>query len=298
MTAGPKDRRRCLPAVFVILLVLAALVRPASAGGFDHGLLWKIEGAAARPSYLFGTIHSEDPRVTRLAAPVARAFEQASRVTLEVPLDSATLVSLSAAMMFTDGRGLQAVVGDRLYRRAVQAMAGYSMPELLVAQMKPWAVATTLMVPEPTTGVMLDIMLYQRAVSAGKQVDGLETVDEQISIFDDMTDAQQVTLLEDTLANLSNIGRQNDALLAAYLQRDLGRLMELNEQSMNMGDRRLADTLNKRAIVERNHRMAERMESRLRQGNAFIAVGALHLPGPEGLLSLLKQKGYRVSVVY
>lgn len=282
---------------WLALLPLAAQQR-ASAGEFDRGLLWRIEAPSAKPSYLFGTIHSEDPRVIRLAPPVQRAFERAARVTLEVTLDAATLVRLTSAMLMADGRELRGVIGAPLYRRTLKVMADYGMPEKMVSRMKPWAVATTLMVPRSQTGLMLDALLYRRALGAGKPVDGLETAEEQIAVFDGMEEALQVTLLKDTLDNLPAIDRLNRDLLEAYLRRDLKQMMVLNERSMRMGDRELASSLQRRAIVERNQRMIQRMESRLRQGNAFIAVGALHLPGPQGLLALLRQKGYRVSVVY
>ena len=87
-------------------------------------------------------------------------------------------------------------------------------------------------------------------------------------------------------------------LLAAYKQRDLGGLMTLNETSMKTGDQRLAEEFQQNLIVDRNHRMVERMREYLQQGSAFVAVGALHLPGEEGLLNLLEQQGYTVRRVY
>ena len=67
---------------------------------------------------------------------------------------------------------------------------------------------------------------------------------------------------------------------------------------MQQGDQRLADEFQQHLVVDRNHRMAERMRQYLQQGQAFIAVGALHLPGEEGLLNLLEQQGYTVRRVY
>ena len=67
---------------------------------------------------------------------------------------------------------------------------------------------------------------------------------------------------------------------------------------MQQGDRRVAQLFTSEVVVNRNRRMLERIQPRLREGNAFIAVGALHLPGKDGLLTLLRNKGYRVSPVY
>ena len=169
---------------------------------------------------------------------------------------------------------------------------------MLVANMKPWAVAVMLMTPAGNNGVVLDHVLYQSAVAAGKKVHGLETVAEQMGLFDDLSHKDQIALLEDTLDNLDIIGQMLDELLIAYLDRDLKRLLELNEASMRDSDPLLAETFNRKVIVERNYRMAERMQSRLREGQQFIAVGALHLAGKEGLLNLLVERGYRLSRVY
>jgi uncharacterized protein YbaP (TraB family) len=146
--------------------------------------------------------------------------------------------------------------------------------------------------------VVLDHVLYQGAVAAGKKVHGLETVAEQMGLFDGLSRKDQITLLEDTLDNLDTVAQMLDELQAAYLDRDLKRLMELNEAAMRDSDPLLAETFNRKVIVERNYRMAERMQPRLREGQQFIAVGALHLAGKEGLLNLLVERGYRLSRVY
>jgi len=87
-------------------------------------------------------------------------------------------------------------------------------------------------------------------------------------------------------------------LLAAYKQRDLGRLLAISEASMQAGDQRLADDFQRRLVDDRNQHMAERVQPYLRQGKAFVAVGALHLPGKTGLLERLQQQGYTVTPVY
>ncbi|UCE88321.1 MAG: TraB/GumN family protein [Pseudomonadota bacterium] len=67
---------------------------------------------------------------------------------------------------------------------------------------------------------------------------------------------------------------------------------------MEQSDPEIAELFTRRFIVERNRLMLERMQPRLREGNAFIAVGALHLPGEQGLLRLLERRGYRVKAIY
>jgi len=113
-----------------------------------------------------------------------------------------------------------------------------------------------------------------------------------------MSVADQVTLLQEAVAGFSDIDVMHAELLAAYRRRDLSELMTISEADMQQGDQRLADEFRQRLLVDRNHRMAERMEQYLQQGKAFVAVGALHLPGEDGLLNLLEQQGYTLRCLY
>jgi uncharacterized protein len=131
-----------------------------------------------------------------------------------------------------------------------------------------------------------------------KKVYGLETIQEQLALFDSMPEVDQVTLLKDALDRFPELDALHAELLAVYRQRDLDGLLAINKASMQTGDVRFACEFQRRVIDERNHRMAERMQPYLQQGKAFVAVGALHLPGDEGLLNLLEQQGYTVSRVY
>jgi len=284
--------------LFIALACLAGAFAAEAADSFDSGLLWRVERAGVTPSYLFGTMHSDDPGVVKLPTPVQQAFDQAQSVTLEVVLDPRSLLAMTSALLMTDGNTLESLIGRRLYERTLEVMDARGIPEILVANMKPWAVAVTLMTPLGNNGVVLDHVLYQDAVAAGKKVHGLETVAEQVGLFDGLSRKDQITLLEDTLDNLDTVAQMLDELQAAYLDRDLKRLMELNEASMRDSDPLLAETFNRKVIVERNYRMAERMQPRLREGQQFIAVGALHLAGKEGLLKLLSERGYRLSRIY
>ncbi|MEA2078573.1 MAG: TraB/GumN family protein [Pseudomonadota bacterium] len=283
---------------FIALACLAGAFAAEASDSFDSGLLWKVERAGVTASYLFGTMHSDDPSVVTLPTPVQRAFDQAQSLTLEVVLDPQSLLSMTSALLMTDGNTLESLIGRRLYERTVEVMSAKGIPEMLVANMKPWAVAVTLMTPPAKNGVVLDHVLYQGAVAAGKKVHGLETVAEQMGLFDGLSLKDQITLLEDTLDNLDMMDQMLDELQAAYLDRDLKRLLELSEASMRDSDPQLAETFNRTVIVERNHRMAERMQSHLREGQQFIAVGALHLPGKDGLLNLLSERGYRLRRIY
>lgn len=264
---------------------------------YGQGLLWKIEGAASRPSYLFGTIHSEDPRVLALPPAVQTAFNQADIYVMEALLDESALQSMGA-MLFDDGHTLQQVLSPATYAKTVAGMANYGMPEAAISLMKPWAAAVTLSMPKPKTGVVLDLALLQQAQAQHKQTAGLETMAEQMAVLDNLSLPEQVTMLEDTLRQLPSLEQTFVVMHKAYLRRDLAALWKISDAQMAQGDKAVGKKIMEQLLDKRNRRMAERMLPYLKQGNAFIAIGALHLPGAQGVLKLLAQQGFGLSAVY
>ena len=290
--------RMKLQAALAALLFCLCIPFAQAGAGKDRGLLWEVSKPGVPASYLFGTLHSEDPDVVRLAAPVQQAFDAAQTVVIEVLFDMQAMQLSSAAMLMMDGRSLKDVVGEPLFTAAAAAMRARGMPEMLTGHMQPWAVAVSLSTPAPETGLVLDMVLYQGALQRGTPVHGLETIQEQLEVFTGMPLADQVLLLRDAVEHFHEIDALYAELLAAWKQRDLARLVALSEAELASGDAQFAADFQKRLIVDRNHLMVERMQPYLKQGKAFVAVGALHLPGDTGLLNLLEQRGYTVRVVY
>lgn len=273
-------------------------IAPLAAGDYSHGLLWKIETPGAAPSYLFGTFHTSDPRITVLPCPVKAIFDQASSYTMEMITNGAGIVSMAEAMFFSDGKTLKDVVGETLYNDTLHVIGISDASQARgINSMKPWAVMMTLSGPRQGGGLPLDLALQYEATRQGKPTYGLETMEEQIAVFNGMSLADQVTLLRDTVQTQQATQDAMEELTRAYLDRNLAGLMALNER-FKPADTRVYDTLMDRLLVQRNHNMAERMQKYLKQGNAFIAVGALHLPGDTGLLRLLSGGDHRVTRIY
>lgn len=295
MTTACRQRPLLLLAVPLFFLLVAT---SRAATDKDHGLLWEVSKAGGEPAYLFGTIHSEDPDVLQLARPVQQAFTDSQTVVLEMLLDVDAMRYSGTAMLLLEGRSLSDMIGQPLFRQVATAMQSRGITTTVLERMQPWAAAVVLSMPAPETGQVLDAMLYQRALQQDKNVYGLETVQEQLAVFESLSAADQVLLLKDAVASFSEIDATHAELLAAYKQRDLKKLLAISDDSMQQGDQRLANEFQQRLVVDRNHRMVERMSQYLQLGKAFIAVGALHLPGDEGLLNLLEQQGYRLRCLY
>ena len=257
-----------------------------------------MESDDAEPSYLFGTIHTEEREVLALVDEVADELKSSRMFVMELEPRPGTVEELSLKMHFSDGRNLRKVVGESLFESAVEAMATYNVPQGLVVKMKPWAVVLTLSVPPPKTGMFLDMVLYMMALRNEIPVLGLETVDEQLEFFDTLRDDQQVALLEETLAARDQLEKSFKELLTAYLDRDLAEMERLNNKYLDETDPEIAELFRDRLLNARNLRMLDRMLPALHNGRVFIAVGALHLPGETGLIRGLREKGYRVTPIY
>jgi uncharacterized protein YbaP (TraB family) len=291
-----RTRQICLLPLLLVFLFLPSLL-PAGSDR-QQGLLWEVAVPGQPPGYLFGTIHSGKPAVLALPEPVQRAFDASDSVVLEVLLDLDAMRYSGQVMLLDEGRLLSDIAGKELFEQTARAIRTRGIPEVVLERMKPWAAAVTLSMPAPEAGEVLDMELYQQALQAGKPVFGLESIHEQLAIFDDMPEQDQLVLLRDAVENFAQIEVMQRELIDAWLQRDLGTLLAINDAAMQAGDRQLAAEFQDRLIVRRNQLMVERLQQYLRAGKVFVAVGALHLPGETGLLNLLEQRGFTVRVIY
>jgi uncharacterized protein len=269
------------------------LSEAAGAVVYGQGLLWRVDGTDVPPSHVFGTAHSKDPRITRLAKPVAAAFETAKSLAIEI-VHTPEVDGVVGWALKIPGGNVERLVGPERFGQIRAAGARYgSRPEAL-RQFKPWALYLLFSLPPAEirdSKPALDFVLQESAEERGIPVYGLESVQEQLAMFDDLDLDRQVALLDAALAENWRIDCWWQALKDVYLAGELGFYTLLTEQRAAVED----DVYR---VAERNSRMVERMTDRLAEGGAFIAVGALHLPGERGILNLLARRGYRISRVY
>ncbi len=263
-------------------------------------MLWRIEhpdtNNGIRSSYIFGTIHIDDEEVMAIPDSVVRRLTAADTLMLELELNGSSSVNILRKMLFTDGRNLEQVIGEAEFKEVALALAesGNQLPGDILSVLKPWAAMLLLIRPENNSGTFLDKKLANIARNSDIKIEGLETIDEQLSIFDDLLLADQVNLLRSTMNTLAEKNQAYRELLAAYLSGDLERLVQVSTDQ-EPKDRKLAELIKTRLIYDRNQKMFDRLQQRLQLGNTFVAVGALHLPGKLGLLNKLRQDGYRLS---
>ena len=295
-------------AALLALATLAGLSAAAAEVPYGQGVLWQVAKDNRPPSYVFGTIHLGGAALLDLPTAVRRAFESARSASFELILDEATSRRLAEASTFTGWRTLDDVLGPDLYAEVVKVAAPYGLTIHELRRLKPWVVLLTLRRSGSAAdgtlagGPALDLWLQQQAARRATPIYALESVEEQIAVFADLPENTQRKLMRSwVVARARQTGDEqtgNDDMVGLYLKRDLGGILERMYGDSEGLDPALNRLLMDRLLTARNRVMVRRMAPRLAEGKAFIAVGAGHLPGEQGILSLLAQQGYRVTRVY
>lgn len=284
---------RVLLVMSFLSLALAA-GRPAMAQQ-DSALFWSISKQGESAGYLLGTIHSEDPRVLDFSPRFIEQLTENQVYAMEMVPDLPTLQQLTDFMQYQDGSTLEGRIGSERYARLQTALAGYNVPPDWVDGMKVWAAMMTLSVPPPETGFFMDFSLSLRAAGAGLEVIGLETLEQQLSFLEDMPMEQQLMLLDKALDESDKVAGIHKEMVDSYLKGDLEALSLQAEQQLDELEPAVKEYFMAKGIEMRNLRMARAVLDRLETDRVFVAVGALHLPGPTGLIQLLRKNGYELK---
>ena len=288
------------------LLALLGIAAPLAADAeprFARGLLWKVGKAGVKPSYVFGTLHAADVRLSPLPPPVDRAFAHAKSLTLEFIADDYGRQRFLEAAMFLDRQTLEEKIGREDFERVVERLAPLELKRELVARLKPWGVLLNLRnarTESDAATTTIDGLLYDRARARRVPLHQMEGIEEQVYVFDDFPMESQVALLKHSLAHYEELSAMSEQTLQAYLARDLAALWRVQEQFMARYPEIAPHNAGfvKRILHDRNVVMAFRMQRQLRKGEAFVALGALHLYGEKGVLALLAEDGWTVTRVY
>jgi len=274
------------------------------------GIFWKIEKAGIAPSYLLGTMHVSDPRVLKMPSGAAEAHAAAKTIVVESDevLDEkkamAGMLAKPELTMFTDGNSIDkllsrddlAVVEAGLKQRGISLSA--------VSRMKPWMLMAFVSLPacemarKAQNTDVLDKQIALDAAAAGKPVKGLETFAEQFSTLAAIPIDLHMKSLVETIKLGPKLDDVFETMTDLYVSGDIGLTMPLLKAVAPDGsdDAGYAE-FEELVVTRRNHLMAERAAPILAGGGAFIAVGALHLPGKDGLVQLLKDQGFTVTAV-
>jgi uncharacterized protein YbaP (TraB family) len=275
------------------------------------GLLWKIEKDGLEPSFLFGTMHMTDPRVTDLTPAARKAFEESATVVIETTdvLDQAKMAQAMLAepdlMMFTDDTTLMSLLSpeDRAVVEAGLKERGILLSS--VNKMKPWIISAMVALPacelarKAAGAPVLDVKLAEDAKRENKNLAGLETVSDQLQAMASLPMEFHLQGLVETIRLGDKMDDVIETMVVLYEREETGMFWPLfraalpSAENDDMGYAAFEQAM----ITNRNKTMAKSAQSILAAGKAFIAVGALHLPGPGGLVEQFRKAGYTVTAI-
>ena len=273
------------------------------ADSIEKPFLWKIEGNQA--SYLFGTIHLPDPRVTTLHKSVEKAFTESDYVYTEIPLGTNEMLAQVSYLLLEGDTTLIDIVPADLLHRAEKQLQNINSALTIepFVKFKIWALATSLPLIElqlKNPGVLaLDAQLYQRASNEGKGVGGIETTQEQIQYFDVLSQEEEIKMLRDTIEFMEQAETDDtdiaEEFISFYVQGDIDAFGELMVKYVKEDE--FSKEFMKKILHDRNILMADRIAENLKQHPSkryFFAVGAGHFSGETAIQHLLAEKGFSV----
>ena len=287
--------RRIYAAIVIAFLIASG----ATAQTRGRSFLWKVQ-SGANVMYLAGSVHALTADAYPLNPAYQRAFDAAGALVEEIDLAEADPLSgglaLFAQGMYQDGRTFNSAVSKDTVAMVERKLQNTPLAIDLIQPMKPWMVMLMLEALgsqaaglDPNIG--LDKHFYDLAGTKGKQVIGLETAQSQIERFDKMPERMQEQMLRSELAEMDTEQSSLRAIMTAWQNGDAAAI-----EKMLLGSFSENPTAYDSLITQRNRNWMPQLETCLKRSSpCFVVVGAAHIVGPQGLLAMLQQRGYRIE---
>lgn len=261
----------------------------------SNSLLWKVEKEGIEPSYIFGTIHVLPQSEFELEEKVKTAMDKSEELVLEIDMtDPALQTKMYQTMAMQGGMTLDKLLTEEEYAKLSEKLKSIpgAPPIAMVNGFKPFMVAT-MMLSEyvGSQPASFEMTLMSMASAREMPISGLETIESQMAIFDSIPYASQA----DDLMEMVEEGDEMKALfaemVAQYKAEEINALYETTEEYTDSADEM------RFLLHDRNANWAEVLEDRLGEKTLFIAVGAAHLGGEEGVIALLREQGYELTPI-
>jgi len=285
-------------AAFSLGLSGCATVETPPEGAVPGPALWQVSDKDTT-IYLFGTVHALPKDKEWFDGRIERAFNASDELVTEVDLSNAgaSTAALQAASKLPEGQTLRTLMTPENRMEFEAALVSLGLPVEALDQTEPWFAAMTLsLLPVLRSGYDLQSGVEQSLggrAGEGKKRGALETIDDQINLFDGMPQDAQLAFLDETVNAVPKATNSLDGMVAEWLEGDAVQLAAL--MNAEMTDPVLYDRL----LTSRNANWAGWIEQRLEQpGTVFIAVGAGHLAGKGSVQDQLRKRGVRVTRIW
>ncbi len=271
-----------------------AFVADTPAAELEKSLLWKIEGKNAKTSYLFGTMHLIPAEKFFMPEKVTRAFAATNKLMMELDISNqAEAVQILAYATMPNGQTIDKMISAEDYALLDSTLlAEIGMGMSIFNSYKPFVLEALLM----SKMIDGDIESYETtfgemAAAAEKPILALETVKEQMSLFDELPYEEQMTDLMKYVKGDAEMDALFAKMVDMYVAEDVGGLYEYTSEYYP--DEAFMQTL----LFARNAKWIPKLEQQMAKSSLFIALGAAHLGGPKGVINFLREAGYKVTAV-
>jgi uncharacterized protein YbaP (TraB family) len=278
-----------------LLLLCSASVQAST----SDGLVWVVHGSKGKV-YIAGSMHLLRRDRPDLPEAMTAAYREAESLVMELDVDDVDEQAMSHLMLsaasFNDGRSLPAVAGETRWRALRPVLTTLQFPEPFAATLEPWGLALLLTTLEYArlgfdAEVGVEKQLQTLAATDAKTIEGLETPEFQIALFDSLPIEEQLQLLDMTLTDIAEMPAMAEDLYSAWRRGDVQRLEALLLEGYEAMPK-LYDDL----VDQRNRRWIPQVKSLLsKENDTLVVVGALHLVGDRGLIALLRREGLKIE---
>jgi uncharacterized protein len=263
-----------------------------------HTLLWKISGKEMKKaSYLFGTMHVLCADDAVLSENLKAAIAHCDEVVFEIDLsDMNGMLGAMKYMRMNDSKKLSDLLDASDYAKVKNYFSAHStmLPFGILERFKPMLISSIIeennMDCKTTDG--MELMIMKEGRQYNKPFKGLETAEFQAGLFDSIPYEKQAKDLVNSIDSMDDNKKMTLQLATVYKQQDLDQIDALSRRD-DGGISGYMDLL----LYDRNRKWARNLDSLLPRQSLLIAVGAAHLPGDQGVISLLRKEGYTVEPV-
>ena len=279
---------------------------------YTEGTFWEVSKDGEVLGHILGTIHMNDEKVTKLNKKVMDIFDNSVGYSIEAFPSSHLwnpyhgFENIKKKMMFED-KTLADVAGEKKANDVFQILTKNGVNKEYATKIKPWAAMFSIAAKSKHSGPIIDHKLLDLASIQEKEIYQIESPEELLAAFYAMPMESQVELLKSKIKHFPKIQETLDDMVDAYMEEDLQGLMDASTSFVDKNDYQKNKHLQvylKHSVYIRNIVMAHYMNlpflyglDRYKgQGGTFVCVGALHLLGEKGVLSLLeKQYGFEIK---
>ncbi len=279
---------------FLIVLLFIYAAVPVSAQQ-QNSLMWEISGnGLQKSSYVFGTIHMICKEDFFMPSVVTEKFKTSDKVFLEMDMDDPAMqMKMMKLATLSGGQSLKKIFGDDYKIVDSFFKANSQFPLVMFNGFKPMMVMSLMyleMLPcEQHESYEQSFIALAREEK--KDIQGLETIEDQMKVFDDIPDSIEAKNIIKMIREYEQQKQQFADMVKVYKEQNLNKLIESIEGSPDLMNAEEA------LLTRRNNNWIPVMEANMKEGGCFFAVGAAHLPGTNGVLELLKKAGYKVKPV-